>query len=192
MLYSPRGTLERLSPALGLYIVHVGVLPHLDGRNGAADVHAVLDHGVAVLQLSDRELVADGDIVLRADLDVFVLVHDPADQLLPCLHALDDDHSDGVVFVVHYEMNHGVRQRQRRLPAFGSTGRVQSWMLILRVGSGSAARTAVLPSGPSRYYCSPSASITPTLTVLPRRSPPPTPTSASPLPPPPPPSSPPS
>src|SRR6266481_9458321 len=93
-------------PALGLDIVHMGVLAHLDGRNGAPDVHAVLDYGVVALELSDRELVADGDIVLRTDLDVLVLVHDPADQLLPCLHALDDDHSDGVVFVVHYEMNH--------------------------------------------------------------------------------------
>src|SRR5882672_3061874 len=104
MLCEPCGTL--LSPALGLDIVHVGVLAHLDRRNGAPDVHAVLDHGVAVLELSDRELVADGDIVLRADLDVLVLVHDPAGQLLPCLHPLDDDHSDGIVFVVHYEMNH--------------------------------------------------------------------------------------
>src|SRR5712671_2691499 len=106
MLCGPCGTLEWLSPALGLDIVHVGVLAHLDGRNGAPDVHAVLDHGVTVFELSDRELVPDGDIVLRADLDVLVLVHDPAGQLLPCLHALDDDHSDGIVFVVHHEMNH--------------------------------------------------------------------------------------
>src|SRR6266851_213966 len=106
MLCGPCGTLERLSPALGLDIVHMGVLAHLDGRNGAPDVHAVLDHGVVALELSDRELVADGDIVLRMDLDVLVLVHDPAGQLLPRLHALDDDHSDGVVFIVHYEMNH--------------------------------------------------------------------------------------
>src|SRR5580765_8682836 len=60
-------TLEWFSPALGLDIVHVGVLAHLDGRNGAADVHTVLDHRVAALELTDRELVADGEVPLRAD-----------------------------------------------------------------------------------------------------------------------------
>src|SRR6266581_7810829 len=141
---------ELLSPALGLDIVHVGVLAHLDGRNGATDVHAVLDHRVATLEFADRELVAYGNVALRTDLDFPVLVHDPSGQLLPCLHTLDDDHSDGAVFIVHHEMNHGIRYRQSRLPAFGSNGRVQSWILILRVGSGSGARTDVLPSGPSR------------------------------------------
>src|SRR5216683_5106950 len=141
---------ELPSPALGFDIVHVSVLAHLDGRNGATDVHAVFDHRVATLEFADRELMAYGDVALRAHPDLLVLVHDPAGQFLPCLQPLDDDHSDGVVFVVHHEMNHEVRQRQSRLPAFGSTGRVQSWMLILRVGSGSGARTDVLPSGPSR------------------------------------------
>src|SRR6266853_1037641 len=141
---------ELLSPALGLDIVHVGVLAHLDGGNRAADVHAVFDHGVAALELADRELVAYGDVALRPDLDLPVLVHDPSVQLLPRLHALHDDHPDGVVLIVHHEMNHGTLQRQNRLPAFGSTGRVQSWTLILRVGSGSGARTDALPSGPSR------------------------------------------
>src|SRR2546421_2425646 len=141
---------EWLSPALGLDIVHVGVLTHLDGRNRASDVHAVLDHRVAAPELADRELVAYGDVALRPHLDLPVLVHDPSGQFLPCLHALHDDHSHGVVLIVHHEMNHGRSQRQNRLPAFGSTGRVQSWMLILRVGSDSGARTHVLPSGPSR------------------------------------------
>src|SRR5882762_6644611 len=105
MLCEPCGTL--LSPALGLDIVHVGVLAHLDGRNGTADVHAVFDHRVATSEFADRELMAHGNVALRADLDLLVLVHDPAGQFLPCLRTLDDDHSDGIVFVVHHEMNHG-------------------------------------------------------------------------------------
>src|SRR6195256_4173064 len=60
------------SPAFGLDIVHVGVLAHLDRRKGAADVHAVFDHRVAALELADRKLVADGNIVLHADLDLLV------------------------------------------------------------------------------------------------------------------------
>src|SRR5437879_10879336 len=141
---------ELVSPALCLDTVHVVVLSHLDWRNRTADVHAVFDHRVAALELTDRDFLAYGNVALRADLDLPVLVHDPSGQLLPCLHALDDDDSDGIVFIVHQEMNHGIVQRQSRLPAFGSTCRVQSWMLILRVGSGSGARTGVLPSGPSR------------------------------------------
>src|SRR6266545_95209 len=82
--------LEWLSPALGLDIVHVGVLAHLDGRNRAADVHAVFDHCVATLEFADRELVTYGDVALRADLDLPVLIHDPSGQLLPRPRALDD------------------------------------------------------------------------------------------------------
>src|SRR5438093_6522769 len=98
---------ELPSPALGLDIVHVGVLSHLDGRNGAADVHAVFDHRLAILEFADRELVAHGNVALRADLDLPVLVHDPSGQFLPCLHTLAADHSAGAVFIVHYEMNNG-------------------------------------------------------------------------------------
>src|SRR6266704_1410255 len=108
MLYDLNGTLEWLSPALGLDIVHVSVLAHFDGRNGATDVHAVFDHCVAALEFVDREFVAYGNVALRADFDLLVLVHDPSGQFLPCLHTLDDDDSDGVVFVVHHEMNHGI------------------------------------------------------------------------------------
>src|SRR2546430_9456358 len=79
-------TVDGLSPALGLDIVHVGVLAHLDGRNRATDVHAVFDHRVAALELADRELVAHGNVALRANLDLPVLVHDPSGQLLPRLH----------------------------------------------------------------------------------------------------------
>src|SRR6266487_7012989 len=71
-------TVELPSPALGFDIVHVGVLAHLDGRNGAADVHPVFDHRLATLEFADRELVAHGNVALRADLDLPVLVHDPS------------------------------------------------------------------------------------------------------------------
>src|SRR2546425_4161001 len=60
MLCDLNGTLEWLSPALGLDIVHVSVLAHLDRHNGATDVHAVFDHRVATLEFADRELMAYG------------------------------------------------------------------------------------------------------------------------------------
>src|SRR6185437_6454855 len=43
-------------PALGLDVVHVQMLAHLDRGDRAADVDAVLDHGVVRVQLADREL----------------------------------------------------------------------------------------------------------------------------------------
>src|SRR2546428_12274277 len=111
MLCVLSGRWECLSPALGLDIVHVSVLAHLEGRNGATDAHAVFDHRVATLEFADRELMAYGKVALRADPDLLVLVHDPAGQFLSCLQPLDDDHSDGVVFVVHNELNHNVSER---------------------------------------------------------------------------------
>ena len=38
--------------------------------------------------------------------DFLVVLHDPADQLLARLHALDDDDADAVALLVHHEMNH--------------------------------------------------------------------------------------
>src|SRR2546422_3639107 len=67
MLCDLNGTLEWLSPALGLDIVHVSVLAHLDGHNGATDVHAVFDHRVATLEFADRELMAYGNVALRSE-----------------------------------------------------------------------------------------------------------------------------
>src|ERR1700690_1444798 len=93
-------------PPLRLDVVHVRMLADLDRRDGAADVDAVLDHRVLVGQLLDRQLVADGDVALRAHLDFLVLVHDPAGELLAGLNAFDYDHADRIVLVMHYKVNH--------------------------------------------------------------------------------------
>src|SRR5487761_2280053 len=95
-------------PPLGFKVVHVGMLAHLDRRNGAADVHAVLDHRVVRRELLDREFVADRNVALRAHLDFLVLVHDPAGELLAGFDALDDDHADRIVLVMHYKVDHAV------------------------------------------------------------------------------------
>src|SRR3954468_12767839 len=75
-------------------------------RDDLADVHAVLDDGVAGLVVAQRNLVADGNVVLRLDLDFLVLVHDPADKRLAGLDALHYDDAYAVALVVHDEMNH--------------------------------------------------------------------------------------
>ena len=69
------------------------MLAHLDRRDRAADVDAVLDDGVVRLQLLDRQFVADRDVRQRLDRKVLVLVHDPARQVLSGFHTFDDDHT---------------------------------------------------------------------------------------------------
>src|SRR3954470_19007971 len=93
-------------PALGAQVLHVGMLAHLDRRDRLADVDAVLDHGRAARERPDGQLVADGNVALGLDLEVLVLVHDPAIELLAGLHALDHDDADRVVLVVDHEMDH--------------------------------------------------------------------------------------
>src|ERR1700688_1674068 len=118
------------SPAFGLDVVDMGMLAHLDRRHRAADIDAVLDHRFVRGQFADGELVADGDVALRAHPDFPVLVHDPAGQFLAGLDAFHDHDADRISFVVHDEMNHVLRSfpgyLQRRLPPFNSIGLVQS------------------------------------------------------------------
>src|SRR5882757_8146867 len=93
-------------PALGLDVVYVGMLADIDRCDRAADIDAVLDHGVVLLQRFDGELVADRNVGDRLDLDLLVLVHDPADHVLALLNTLDHDDAHGVALVVHHEVNH--------------------------------------------------------------------------------------
>src|SRR5512134_3969110 len=62
------------SPALGPDVVDVGVLPPRDRRDHAADVHTVLDHGVADRHVPERHLVADGDVLRARQREGAVLV----------------------------------------------------------------------------------------------------------------------
>jgi len=93
-------------PPLGLQVLHVRVLAARDRRHHLADVDAVLDHRVAGLVVLQRQLVADRDVALRRHPDLLVVFHDPADQLLARLHALDHDDADAIALLMHDEMDH--------------------------------------------------------------------------------------
>src|ERR1041385_5065884 len=73
-----------------------------------ADVDAVLDDGLALAVVLKRELVADGNVVPRHDLDIFVVFHDPASEMLTSLDAFHDDDADAVAFLVHHKMDHAL------------------------------------------------------------------------------------
>src|SRR5437879_11099200 len=58
---TPHGARRRRSlPALGLDVVHMGMLPGFDGSDDLADVHAILDDGVADVHILERDLVSSG------------------------------------------------------------------------------------------------------------------------------------
>ena len=92
-------------PPFGLDVVHMQVLAGLDGRDDAADIDAVLDHGGAGIERLDGELVTDGDITEGLNADGLILIHDPAGEGVSFFDALDDDDPDRVALVVDHEMN---------------------------------------------------------------------------------------
>src|SRR6185295_7399873 len=82
------------------------VLAARDRRHHLADVDAVLDHRVPRFVVFQCQFVADRDVAFGGDAYFLVVLHDPADQFLALLHALDDDHADAIAFFMHDEMDH--------------------------------------------------------------------------------------
>src|SRR5215207_1003205 len=68
-------------PPLGLEIVHVHVLALPDRLHHAADVLTVLDGGVAFLEVGQRDLVADRDILLHRHGERGIALRDDAERL---------------------------------------------------------------------------------------------------------------
>src|SRR3989442_44814 len=101
------GQVHRL-PAPGFDVMDMKMLALLDRLHHSSDVDAVLDHGIAGPVVLQRHLVADRNVAFGGHVDVFVVFHDPAVELLAGLDAFDDDHSDAVAFFMHYEMDHRV------------------------------------------------------------------------------------
>src|SRR5215471_14541393 len=130
------------SPPLRLDVVHVRMLADLDVGDGLTDVEAVLDDGVALPDRLRGDLMADGNVVHRLHLDGGVVLHHPADQLLPGLDALDDGDTDGVLLVMHEKMDHvipsiGVRSRGAASPrALMRMGPAPALTPSYRVGRG--------------------------------------------------------
>src|SRR5689334_25114326 len=80
-------TAGRLSPALGLDVVNVGMLARLDRRDDLADVDAILDHRIAHVQVLEGNLVSERDVLRAAQIDRPVLVEDQSGQRLSGLDA---------------------------------------------------------------------------------------------------------
>jgi hypothetical protein len=85
--------------------VYVHVIPFADRSDGAADVMAVFENGVAGVDLFKRDFVAERNRVERFDGDGLVGLHDPAGELLAGLGIFDDHHADGIGFAVNNEVS---------------------------------------------------------------------------------------
>src|SRR5262245_34050367 len=105
-------------PALGLEIVHVHVLALLDALHEAPDVLAVLDRRVAVLEVGERDLVADRNVVLHRNGERRVVLGDDAERLGAGREALDHHHGHIVLRAVRQHVRDlvGSTHRQKALP----------------------------------------------------------------------------
>ena len=93
-----------MSPPLGLHVVDVDVVALLGVGDNASDVLAVLDDGVALLEVLQRHLVADRNVVIGLGLGRRIGLGDDAHHLGAALQALDDDDAHVVLWAVHEEL----------------------------------------------------------------------------------------
>src|SRR6478609_7956357 len=108
LLWAARGAAAgRWLPALGLDVVHVRVGAARDRLDHLADVHAVLDDGVAGREVAQRHLVPERDVLRAGQRERTVLVEDEAGESHAGLDPFDDDDGDGVLRVVQHAMDHG-------------------------------------------------------------------------------------
>ena len=78
-----------------------------DRLHDLADVHAVLDDGIADGHVFQRHLVADRNVLAALEFDGAVFVENQAGEFRSGADTLNDDDGDAVVGVVQYAMDHG-------------------------------------------------------------------------------------
>ena len=84
--------------------MHVDVLALGDVGDRLADVLAVFDHGVARLDVVERDLVADRHVHLRRQLKDELLAVTTPTSCRAGLQSFDHDDADGVLLVVHQKL----------------------------------------------------------------------------------------
>ena len=67
-----------------------------DGFDNLPDIGAVLEDGVADIQILESYLVSDRNVIENLERNGLVLFHDPASQFLTGLHAFHGDDADAV------------------------------------------------------------------------------------------------
>ena len=67
-----------------------------DGFDNLPDIGAVLEDGIADIQILESDLVSDRNVIEDLERNGLVLFHDPASQFLTGLHAFHGDDADAV------------------------------------------------------------------------------------------------
>jgi hypothetical protein len=91
-------------PPLGFQIVYVNVAALGDIGNDAADIVAILEHGVAQFEVAKGNLVTERNVVEGLEANGLVGFHDPTGDFLTGLEVFDNHHPNAVGFVVHNEI----------------------------------------------------------------------------------------
>src|SRR5262249_42215959 len=81
------------------------VVTELDRLDDFADIDAILDDGVARLEVFERDLVPQRDVHRRLGLDRLVGIERTTLEGLTGLD-IDDGYTDRITLVVHQELNH--------------------------------------------------------------------------------------
>src|SRR6266511_2352882 len=100
--------MRRPLPALGFEIVDVHVLALLDVLHEAADVLAVLDGGIALFQVGERDLVTDRDILLHGHGERRVVLRHHAEGLGAGRQSLDHHAGDIVLGAMRQDVGDAV------------------------------------------------------------------------------------
>jgi hypothetical protein len=83
--------------------MHMAALANI--RDDAADIMAILQHGVANFEIAEGNLVTEGHGVEGLEANGLVGFHDPTGDFLAGLDVFDNHDANGVGFVVHDEIS---------------------------------------------------------------------------------------
>jgi hypothetical protein len=89
------------------------VIALANGRNYAADVLTVLDHGIANGQVLQCDLVAEGYVLIEEAAELAVILGYDAVQISAGGKVLDDYHADVVAAVMHEQVRYLVHDDPR-------------------------------------------------------------------------------
>ena len=84
--------------------MYVDMVSLADTGDRTADIMPILYKCGALLYITERNLVAEGNRIHGLDGNGFIGLHDPAPQRLPRLHVFDHDNPHRIGFIVDQEM----------------------------------------------------------------------------------------
>jgi hypothetical protein len=76
-----------------------------DIGDNAADIMSVLQDGVAKFEVTKSDLVPERHSIERLEANGLIGFHDPTGDFFAGLDIFDDDHANGVGFIVHDEIS---------------------------------------------------------------------------------------